>query len=131
MHIQQGQLPGQMWDPALMNNPWGSRLHSVDTGWIVAGPSPNTPEDFNNIFLFIELGSLHKVIYMDYQMIPMDGNNDQAYEKFIVRYGINDKLMSTYTDRNNEVSVFCTSARLQAHQNIVDVHLTLLTLKSS
>lgn len=105
MHIQQGQLSGQFENHEAVNNPWGSRLHSVDTGWVVTGASPNTISDFTKIFLIIELGSPHKVVYMDYQMIPADDNNEQAYFNFLVRYGLNENQLVTYKDRNNKVSI--------------------------
>ena len=118
MHIQQGQLPGQLENPGIINNPWGSRLHSSDTGWVVQGPLPNIITQFDRIYMRIELGSPHKVVYMDYQMIPTDDNNEQEYFDFLVRYGFNDKQLTIYEDRNGQVSIFltCLLARYNALQ---------------
>ena len=104
MHIQQGQFSTDASNPERRDNPWGSRLHSADTGWMVGGNVDNTGADFDTIFLRIHLGSPHKVIFMDYQMLATDDTGQQPYMDFLIKYGFDESSLSSYEDRNDQVS---------------------------
>ena len=107
MHIQQGQLRSSVIGPTNLDNPWGSRLHSVDTGWLPTQGVPIESSQSSVMMLRINLGAVYRIVFMDYQQLKPEGStNTVAQQDFYIRYGLSDDTsgMRIYQNIDNNVS---------------------------